>query len=66
MNLFKTLIYAVIIYYVWKIVKSLFFVTKNNNINRNFDSNQHTHPPQNKQKRMRNDDEEYVDYEEIK
>lgn len=65
MGLFRTLVYAVIIYYVWKIVKSLLFVSKAKNSYRNFDSNQNT-PPYIKQKKSKNNDEEYVDYEEIK
>jgi hypothetical protein len=63
MGLFRTLLYAVIIYYVWKIAKHLFSPATNNfNTSNSTKNNRNQSTPP----RKTNSEGEYVDYEEIK
>ncbi|MCO6495335.1 MAG: hypothetical protein J5I91_06620 [Bacteroidetes bacterium] len=62
MGLLRTLFYAVIIYYAWKILKNMFTIKPPTN---------NVPPPQdnnsvNNNKNTTKTDEEYIDYEEIK
>jgi hypothetical protein len=63
MGLFRTLLYAVIIYYVWKIAKHLFSPAASNF---NSSNSNKTNRNENKPPRKTNSEGEYVDYEEIK
>lgn len=68
MGLLKTILYAVIIYYIWNIVRTLFRSSAQSIPNTgNQHSKQRTTFDQTKQKpNPKNIDGDYVDYEEIK
>ncbi|MBX2984877.1 MAG: DUF4834 family protein [Bacteroidia bacterium] len=60
MGLLRTVFYAVIIYFGWKLVKNMFTIKDNN-------KNDNAQPPSGGNPKRSNDsDGEYVDYEDIK
>jgi hypothetical protein len=58
MGILKTLFYAFLIYYGWKLVKLMFFTPVTPQ-----DNQQHSNPTKGKKI---NGDSEYIDYEEVK
>lgn len=73
MGLIKTLIYAVVIYYVWKVLVALFkgysvFSELKKNHTQNTQHNPYSHTNTQSKPKMKprqTDEGEYVDYEEI-
>ncbi|MCK9480890.1 MAG: DUF4834 family protein [Bacteroidia bacterium] len=62
MGIFRTLLYAVILYYGWKLLKNMFTINKQQHDEQKDTETNHDNDHSND----RNKDGEYVDYEEIK